>query len=496
MKLENALKSTKPDRDYFALEMELLRRKASKRLYDFLYFTNGRYEAAWHHKYIADQLDNFFQSDDVNKLMLFVPPQHGKSEIASRAFPAYVLGRNPDTKIAACSYSIDLARSFNRDVQRIMESPSYLEVFPKTRLNSDRVAADSRGSYLRNTEEFEVVGYRGSYKAVGVMGGLSGRRVDLAIIDDPVKDAVEANSPIYRQRVWEWYVNVLETRLHNKSKVILIMTRWHEDDLAGRLLENQPGKWHVISIPAIREDLNDPNDPRQIGEVLWAARHDLEKLNDFRKMSEVAFSALYQQRPAPAEGNKVKREWFQYCHEKEVPLNVDFDLWIDGAYTKQTENDPTGLMVAGHHKPTNTLYIRHAHDARLEMPELLALIPEYANLHQLGYKSQCYLEPKASGKSLRQMLNKVSTLNSAEIDNHLVSEGKEARIQVASPKIQAGRVVLIRGSWNDRFVTQICTFPNAVHDEYVDLIGYACFHYFDGGKRRGVHFRDFSEFRV
>ena len=458
---------------------EEIRRRADTRLIDFIYYTNWKYKANWHHTVIADELDDFLESETVNKLMLFVPPQHGKSEITSRALPAYELGRNPNAKIAACSYSIDLARGFNRSVQRIIDSKEYVDIFPNTRLGKRRVVADGDQNYLKNTEEFEVVGYSGSYKSVGIMGPLSGRPVDLAIIDDPIKDKMEANSKTYRDRVWDWFINVLEQRLHNKSKVILIMTRWHEDDLAGRLIEKEPDEWKVIKIKAVKEADGHPKDPRKIGEALWPERHSLEKLLKTKAKSLVTFTSLLQQEPAPAEGNKVKRDWWEYCHEKEVPVRVWWDLWIDGAYTKQTENDPSGLMVAGFDEITNTLYVKHAQEGFLEMPELIDLIKDYTKLHRLGYKSSVYIEPKASGKSLAQMLKKQTKLSPVEIDGHLVREGKEARIQVAAPKIQSGRVVLVRGNWTDKFTNQICTFPNAAHDEFVDLIGYACYQYFD-----------------
>jgi len=472
----------------YEIEMELLRRRALTDLLAFIKYNNPNYKANWHHTLITQKIDAFLNDPEQKRLMLFVPPQHGKSEITSRSLPAYAFGKNPDLKIACASYSLDLARSFNRNVQRIMDSKEYGEIFPNSRLNGSRVAFDDKGGYLRNTEEFEIVGHKGYYKAVGVMGGLSGRTVDLAIIDDPVKDAIEANSTVYRDRVWDWYVNVLETRLNNRSKVILIMTRWHEDDLAGRLLARQPEKWTVIKFPAVREDLNDPDDPRQVGEPLWPEWHSLQKLNDLRALSETTFASLYQQRPAPAEGNKVKRDWFQFCHEKELPGGIIWDLWVDGAYTKNTANDPTGLMVAGYHPVHKRMYIRYAHHAYLEMPGLLKLIPEVARGQGLNGMSRVRIEPKASGHSLKQMLNNDPTnnLNAVEIKNSLVQDGKEARLQVAAPKIEAGRVVLVEGNWNDKFITQICSFPNATHDEYVDLIGYACHEYMDEVEREGV----------
>lgn len=480
--------------------LEQLRRQVSPRkarielarrhLFDFIRHIFPKYVANWHHALICAELETFLDSDTENRLMLFVPPQHGKSEISSRCLPAYVLGRNPDTKIAGCSYSIDLARSFNREIQRYIESPEFKEVFPAVRLNDRSVVADALGAYLRNTEEFEVVGYKGAYKSVGVMGGLSGRTVDLAIVDDPVKDAIEANSATYRDRVWDWYVNVLETRLHNESKVILIMTRWHEDDLAGRLLKRQPERWRVIKIPAIKEAGGHPADPREEGAPLWPERHSLEKLLNIKALSERTFGSLYQQNPTPTGGDKIKADWFEYCDLKEVPDQLTREMWIDGAYTKSTANDPTGLMVTAFDVKTNRLYILHAKDAYMEMPQLLAFLSEYADLHGLRHRSRLYFEPKASGKSLRQMVSHGTKLSAVEIKNPLVQEGKEARIQTAAPKVEAGKVILVRGTWNDRFVYQLTGFPAVPHDEYVDLLGYACYHYFDVPRSGGIRRRN------
>lgn len=470
---------------------EDLRRKAKTDLFSFMHYVNLDYQANWHHKLISKEIQDFWEHPTQNRLMLFVPPQHGKSEIASRLFPSYVLGTSPNTKIAAASYSIDLARSFNRDIQRVLEGDFYEDVFPNTNLNSKNVSADSKGTYLRNTEEFEVVNHKGSYKAVGVLGGLSGRAVDLAIIDDPVKDAIEASSLVYRERTWQWYLNVLSTRLHNKSKVLLIMTRWHEDDLAGRLLSREPKKWKVIKIPAILESEEDRynGDPRKIGDSLWPKKHSLQKLNDLRALSETVFQSLYQQNPFTPGGNKVKTEWFQYCDSHQAPKDIVYDMWIDGAYTKSTKNDPTGFLIAGYSKKQKALYIKHASSEYMEMPSLLHHVPIYFKEQGLTIRSRVIIEPKASGKSLKQMITSNTNLSAIEIKSRLVSEGKTARLSVFAPKVEGGKVVLIKGLWNDHFVTQICAFPNATHDEYIDLMGYACERYF-ATKRIGVRRRN------
>lgn len=160
-------------------------------------------------------------------------------------------------------------------------------------LQSER---EAKKGYLRTVGMFETVGHKGFYKAVGVGGSLTGTPVDIAIIDDPVKDAAEANSVTYRQRVWEWYNTVLSTRLHNNSKQLFIMTRWHEDDLAGRILKAEPQEWTVLSLPALCEEEHDGflNSPRHVGEPLWGSRHSLDKLLRQQKGAPREFAALYQ----------------------------------------------------------------------------------------------------------------------------------------------------------------------------------------------------------
>lgn len=465
------------------LKRELLRRSASKGCFeDFIYYVKTDYNFNWHHKLIVEKVEQFLKDPNKKNLGIFVPPQHGKSEILSRLFPAFALGVNPDLKIAVSSYSSDLADSFNRDIQKIIDSELYQDVFPETKLNSKNVITTQ--SWLRNSEIFEIVNKKGFLKSVGVGGGLTGRSIDLAIIDDPVKDDIEAQSATYRERVWQWYLTVLSTRLHNNSKQVLIMTRWHEDDLAGRLLNPETNKdykdWEVIKIPAIKEDAPNEYDHRQIGEPLWPERHSKEKIEKLRSLSERTFESLYQQNPVNKDGNKIKNEWIEYVDS--VPANLKVDLWIDGAYTKDSQNDPTGLMVTSFDPLTNTLYIIHAHSALMEMPELLEFLKTYKMSHKLDNRSCAFIEPKATGKTLKQLLNVQTKIAAIEIKSYLVQEGKEARLQAASPYIQSGKTKLLKGSWNDKFTAQLTGFPKVKHDEYVDLLGYASEYYFREAK--------------
>lgn len=256
--------------------------------------------------------------------MLFVPPQHGKSELATRRFPAFMLGLVPATKIAICSYSDTLSTSFNRDIQRIIDDTLYHQTFPDTFLNSSNVVNSSQNDYLRNANIFETVGHRGFVKTVGVGGSLTGTPVDLGIIDDPFKDREEAMSNTIREKVYNWYTDVFSTRLHNDSQQLIIMTRWHQDDLAGRILMVEHD-WEVITYQAIKEkDIK--GDPRQFGEALWPAKHSLERLLRIKENSPITFDSLYQQEPKANKETLVFPEWSEIDEMPDLPVQYGIDF--------------------------------------------------------------------------------------------------------------------------------------------------------------------------
>lgn len=407
-------------------------------------------------------------------------PTHN-SEIISRSFPAYALGYNPDLKIVGTSYSANLAEQFSRSIQRVIDSPEYQSIFPDTYLNGSNVRTDVRG-YLRNVDIFETVGHKGFYKAVGVGGSLTGTPVDIAIIDDPVKDAMTAYSPVSRERVWDWYTSVLLTRLHNASNQLFIMTRWHEDDLAGRILKKEPDKWTVLSIPAIRESLDDGNDfdPRKVGEALWPGRHSLERLLDARNRSPRFFSALYQQHPTIEGGNIIKEQWFRHIslfdfNKKRQGEPVTF--FVDTAYTEKTSNDPTGIL--GSCMIDNNIYIVCAKKVNMKFPELCRFLPSYVRDNGYGRGSSVRIEPKANGLSVIDQLYESTNLNVTSTPSP--KDSKETRLNASSPYVESGRVWLVDGDWNDLFVDEVCGFPAKPHDEFVDLLCYSIdYHHAEG----------------
>lgn len=286
----------------FNARAELARRNFA----DFISYTKPDYQFNWHHKAICDKLYSFSRGN-IKKLMLFVPPQHGKSELSTRRLPAYILGLDPNKKIAICSYSATIASNFNRDIQRIIDDTLYYDIFPLTSLNENSAVNPSKNTYLRNSETFEIVGHNGFVKTVGVGGSLTGTPVDIGIIDDPFKDREQAMSGTIREKVWSWYTDVFETRLHNGSQQLIIMTRWDEDDLAGRILSRDKD-WHVVRFPAIKKR-ESPDDPRNIGEALWPEKHSLDRLQKIEEDSPTTFNSLYQQEPKAPKDLLVFPEW-------------------------------------------------------------------------------------------------------------------------------------------------------------------------------------------
>lgn len=312
---------------------------ARRNLLDFVQYVKPNYEANWHHVLLCSYLDKFVRGE-IKRMMVFMPPQHGKSELVSRNLPAFILGKNPKTKIVLASYSSDLSSSFNRDCQRIIDSPEYKQVFSNTTLNQTNIVTVAKGNWLRNSEVFEVVGHGGFLKTTGVGGSLTGTPADVAIIDDPVKDSVEAMSPTYQYRNWNWYNDVLYTRIHNDTRILITQTRWDINDLSGKLLQSMKDgtgeDWTILCLPAIKTNTDDTTDPREVGEALWPEKHSQEKLMQVRSQSIRTFESLYQQNPRPTQSGgefykqfRIERHTKQTIYNPGLPLHLSFDFNVN-----------------------------------------------------------------------------------------------------------------------------------------------------------------------
>jgi len=330
---------------------ELLQRRAARAsLLEFTCYTKPDYEVNWHHRVICEYLDRFVRGE-IKRLMFFMPPRHGKSELVSRRLPAYLFGVKPCVSVIACSYSADLASRMNRDVQRIIDSPEYRRVFPGTALNAANVRSTAQGSYLRNSDIFEIVGETGVYRSAGVGGGITGMGCYYGIIDDPIKNREEAASKTYREKVWEWYTSTFYTRLEKNAQVLLTMTRWHEDDLAGRILAQSAAggeEWTVVSLPAIAEIETPADDPRSPDEPLWPAKYSVDRLRDIRlTLGPYQWASLYQQRPTPIGGGLWKYDDIVAYRVTAPPPLIRIVVGVDPAVSSSAHSDETGIVVVG-----------------------------------------------------------------------------------------------------------------------------------------------------
>jgi predicted phage terminase large subunit-like protein len=274
----------------------------------------------------------------------FIPTHN--SEGSSRKLPAFMLGLNPDTKICIGSYAATIARDFNRDVQRIIDTPSYRELFPETYLNGSNVVTMAN-TYLRNSDVIEMVGRKGLLRVVGRGGSLTSKTVDVSILDDVYKDYAEGNSPIVRNAAWKWYTTVVRTRLHNDSQELIVFTRWHDDDLIGRIeksgetvieikswddVKNIPaGAWVRINFEGLKTGEPTEIDPREPGAALWDRRHSRAKLEGQRALDPIQFQCLYQGNPGNAEGKLYRNPFRTYVDKSEWGTYVRSGNYTDVA---------------------------------------------------------------------------------------------------------------------------------------------------------------------
>lgn len=307
---------------------KLARRELARRhMLEFYTYLRPNYNINWHHRLICEYLDSLIEGK-IQNLMIFTHPRAGKSELGSRMLPAYALGRNPDMQIIATSYGADLASRMNRDVQRIIISSAYKEIFPGTTLSEKNARPTAQGSYLRNNEIFEVVGHSGVYRSAGVGGGITGMGYDLGIIDDPIKDRAQAESLTYREKIWDWFTSTFYTRSEKNPRILIILTRWHSDDLAGRLLKKaeedpEAEQWTVLSLPAIAEAPVPSYDPRKPGQALWPWKYDEAALK--RKEAMVGpyeWEAMWQQRPPDSKYSLFSIESAKFVDPATVDLSA------------------------------------------------------------------------------------------------------------------------------------------------------------------------------
>jgi predicted phage terminase large subunit-like protein len=450
-------------------------RAARQAVLPFVLYTMPQgYDANWHHRALAAKLD-LFARGEIRNLLVTMPPQHGKSELVSRRLPAFLLGQNPRTKIVIASYSADLATGFNRDIQRIICSPEYKRLFPDTRISEKNVKTSAQGSFLRNQDIFEVIsegGKTGFVKTTGVGGSLTGTPVDVGIIDDPIKGSAEAHSKTFRDSVWEWYCSVFKTRLHNGSQTLLTLTRWHEDDLAGRILKSaEAGDWEILCLRGLREDEDNPEDPREVGDALWEGRHSRQRLLEAQQRNPAVFAALYQQRPAPPDGSIILPNWFGRFDAP--PAGAQVLLSVDATFKGEGKGEIDFVAVQAWAAVGQKFYLLDAHRERAGFVRTLEILRALYRRHRAG---GLLVEDKANGSAIVDVLKR-------ELSGVIPIEpsgGKMARAFAAQPALEAGQVLIPAvAPWVEGFLQECREFPSGAHDDQIDAMTQAI-NYFVG----------------
>lgn len=480
---------------------ELLRRRVARRhLLPFIQYVDPTYDAQWFHITICDEINNVIRGllpkndpdylpDAPKRLIINMPPRNGKSEIASRNAPAYAFGRNPDLQIIAASYGADLASLMNRDVQQIIDSAEYAKLFPKTRLNSSNVRTTAYGAPLRNSDIFEIVGADGVYKSAGIGGATTGFGMHLGIIDDPIKNRDEAESATYRDKIWFWFTQTFYTRLLPDGAIIIMMTRWNDDDLVGRLLEqehNDPNadRWRLIEFPAIRDVEPAPSDkhsfaarqldPRSLGGVLWPDRYPLSALNAMKALDPDGFEALQQQRPVKPGGDLFPRDKFVLLDSVSVFEDFEIVRYFDKAATLDGGAYTAGVLMAYDPKRRYGVsfivldVVRQQYDPERRERMIKQTVQLDAQKFGVdGFTVFIEQEPGSGGKE--SALNTIkNTLPGYNVESEAVTGEKSVRWKPYAAQVKAQNVGVLIGDFTNDYLTELSRLPAGKYKDQAD----------------------------
>lgn len=428
-------------------EAELARRHMP----DFLALVVPDYQRAKHIDLLCERLEAL-ERRDIRRLMVFMPPRHAKTLHCSQALPAFWLGRRPAESVILASHSAELAEQNSRRARAFLQDPRWpfegVAVSPES-------AAVGRWATTAN----------GGIRAAGVGGAITGFGSHLLAVDDPFKDRADADSAAVRETVWTWYSQVALTRLQPGGVVLIVSTRWHTDDLCGRILSS-PGaaEWEVLSLPALAEE----SDPlgRKVGDPLWDAWYDRETLEALREeMGSRAFSALYMQAPTPDAGAVFQRAWLEGRYSKLPDLHVV--QAVDSAFKTGVANDYSVVATWG--TDGKWFYLLDVARGRWEFPELLAAIEREAAEHS---PTAILVEDAAAAQSAIQVLRRETSLPIVPVK----AEGtKVSRAEAVSPLFESGKVLLPEQepAWLGDWVEEHVTFDAGKHDDQVDTTSMA-----------------------
>lgn len=440
---------------------ELAKRELARRNYrDYLTYAHGaRWKRTRFSEYIADEVQRFIETETGNAydiLILETPPQHGKSMTVTESLPSWCLGRHPDWRVIIASYNDETAERFAR------RNKDKLTRVGKVLFNIE-IAGVNR------SREFEIRSAygttHGQLLSRGIRAGITGNPANILIIDDPIKNRLEADSATYRNQIWGEWLNSLKSRLQAGAKIIVIMTPWHEDDMAARLIQQEENV-RLIRLPVEAEEEDplgrapgEPLCPELGKDAKWLEQFKKSYLAD-REGGPRAWSALYQCAPRVEGGNLVLRDWWRYYDPKEISTFATNVVSVDASFKGNDDNDFVAIEVWG--KRDNDYFLRYCLNKHMNFPETLQAIRTVRQLYPEALS--VLVEDKANGSAVIQMLQKEMFCIPIEPKG-----GKVARVNAVSPAIESGHVYLPNGEpWVSAFVDQFTAFPASKNDDMVD----------------------------
>lgn len=460
-------------------------KSAQEKLLNFCQIIDPMYEAEWFHEVIGDVLEDALlavSQKRKKRIILTIPPRHGKSQTASIYFPAWALGRNPNIKFILSTYGADLSEKIGMKTRDVIQSEIYKSIFPQVKLRQDTKA-----------KAYWLTKQNGSFLSVGVGGAVTGTGADIILIDDPVKNREDAESSTYREKVWEYYRSTLYSRLEGSGVVIVIMQRWHTDDLVGRLLEEQEKQreageltedWEIINFPAIAEEDETyfGRITRKVGDVLWPNKFPLQVLENIRNVQGTYnWSAQYMQDPILAEHQEFKIEMFKKFKDEDIAGKyMKYYTFVDPAISQKDSADNTVVLTvakelngpnfyrvredAGHYTPKQTIDLVFKHNAE--------------------YRSEVYIESIAYQKALKLAIEEEQKVREQYFKTHETKRGnKEERVRGLLPMYERG--VIWHKHTDVEYERELLAFPRGKRDDRCDAMSFLTDAVFNspGGKR-------------
>ena len=454
------VKTKKESKEQIEAKAELAKRELSRRkLLPFVQYRFPTYKVNWHHKILVEALERV-EKGELKRLIVNMPPRHGKSELVSVNFPAWCMGKNKDRSIIAASYGADLATDFGRKVRNIMEENTYKTLFD-TRLAED---AKAKGSWATNG--------RGEYNAVGVGGAITGKGGAIIIIDDYFKNREDADSEVMSEKLWDWYKSTLRTRITPDGAFVIVATRWRDNDLVGRILEEEKlrgeNTWEVIKLPGIAEE-DDEN--RKEGEALWGDHYTLDMLTQTKlDIGNYEFASQYQQNPVNRETQLFKEELFQYVSFDDLKeKSTNCYITIDSALSKKKNSDNTGVCI--NWVDSENIWHLKAYKVKVDPNELINLMFDLHNaFHPLAIGLEETLMTQAIDPFLTVEMGKRNQFPNVVPLKH-GGVNKETRIRGLLPRYERGYIKHINGMCGD-LENELVRFPSSSHDDVMDATAY------------------------